>query len=59
MDEVSAYEEALTYQSWLIKHLTDQYCPQYVNYVEQERNTLGKLKIELNKQLQETFDAKF
>ena len=49
--EVSAYEDALTYQNWLVRHLTDQYCPQFVSYAEQERQTLGKRRIELNKQL--------
>ena len=59
VDEIIQYEDALTYQSWLIEHLTNTYCIEYVNLIDEERKSLSVTKSELNSQLKDNFNTKF
>ena len=59
VDEIIQYEDALTYQSWLIEYLTNTYCIEYVNLIDEERKSLSVTKSELNSQLKDNFNTKF
>ena len=51
LDEIISYEDALTYQSWVIEYLSNKYCNEYINLIEDERLRQGEIRIDLNKQL--------